>query len=178
MSLKNLKIALLSIIFIVGISSCNEEDKSPNSPNTSGIPIGTIRAKVNGTLKTADKYVKADMNNSINAVFISGTGIENNSVILTFNLGIGDFNGIGSYDLGIYDSHGLGVNAIYNDPIIGGYACTPNYTETKGKIIVTEYSKGKNIKGTFYYKAIKQGTAGNGPVNIDVTEGEFNISLE
>ncbi len=37
MSLKNLKIALLSIIFIVGISSCNEEDKSPNSPNTSVI---------------------------------------------------------------------------------------------------------------------------------------------
>lgn len=180
MKRKHLKIASLGLMLLAGVASCKKDDSSSGTPNTPnnppGIAIGTIRAKVDGKLMTADKNVKADMTSSIKAVYIAGTGGSNTNVF-TFNLGIGDFNGTGTYDLGVYDSHGLGVNALYQEPALGGYACTPQYPETKGKLTVTEFTADKSIKGTFNYKAKKQGTMGSGGDYIDVTEGEFFISL-
>lgn len=177
MNFRNFKIATLALILFAGISSCNEDDdNTPNNPNNpSGISIGTIRAKVDGTMKTATNYVQASIYGS--SVQLSGTGGPNTN-ILTFNLGIGDFTGVGNYELGIHDSHGLGVNAIYQESSLGIYSCTPQYSETTGKLIVTEYTASKSIKGTFHFKGKKQGSSGSGGDYIDVTDGEFYISLE
>ena len=77
----------------------------------------------------------------------------------------------------MHDSYGLGVNAIYQEVSLGGYACRADYPETTGTVVVTEYTASKSIKGTFHFKGKKQGTSGNGGDYIEVTEGEFYISL-
>jgi hypothetical protein len=174
-----LNVSILTLMLMY--SSCKKDESvSPTNnttPSPTEITIGTIRAKVDGTLKTADRGVKAMMNAGPNSVQISGVGGLNTNII-TFNLGIGNFNGIGTYDLGVHDSFGLGINALYQEVALGSYACTPQYAETKGKLTVSEYTAGNSIKGTFYYKAKKQGTSGNGTEFIEVTEGEFYISLK
>jgi hypothetical protein len=176
--IKYFKTAML--VSLVLFSSCSKDDDN-NDPGNSGDPseltIGTIRAKIDGTLKTATNHVQANMNNSVHSVQISGAGGPTTN-ILQFNLAIGDFSGAGTYDLGIHDSYGLGVNAIYQEVSLGGYACRADYPETTGKLVVTDYKEGVSIKGTFYFKGKKQGASGSGGDYIEVTEGEFYISLK
>ena len=170
---KFFKFAVFATIML--LSACSKDnDTNPDNPDE--IAIGTIQAKVDGSLKIANSYVTANINSNLKQIQISGTGQPTN--ILQFNLGIGDFKGVGTYDLGVYDSFGLGINAIYSEVSLGGYACTPQYTETTGKVTVNEYIENKKIKGTFQFRGKKQGTSGSGGDYINVTEGAFNISLE
>lgn len=171
------------MLLFAGSTSCKKETPAPTEPSTTnpktppGIAIGTIKAKVNGEVKTADRYVTAQVATGVPVVYIAGSGGPATN-LLTFNLTIGDFSGTGTYDLGVNDTRGLGIVALYQEISLGGYSCSPQYTETSGKLTVTEYEAGKRIKGTFHYRAKKQGATGSGGPFIDVTEGEFFISLE
>lgn len=172
-AIKFFKFAVLATIVL--FSACSKDDDT-NPDNPEEIAIGTIRAKVDGSLKIANIYVTANINSHLKQIQIAGTGQPSN--ILQFNLGIGDFKGVGTYDLGVHDSFGLGINALYSEVSLGSYACTPQYAETTGKVTVTEYIENKKIKGTFQFKGKKQVTSSSGGDYINVTEGEFNVSLE
>lgn len=176
-TIKYLKIALLATTLLL-ISCNNDNGTNNNNPDkTDDITIGTIQAKIDETLKVAKNFVTANYNSSINSIQISGSGGPNNN-LLQFNLGIGNFTGVGTYNLGVYDSYGLGINAMYSEVSLGNYACTPQYTETTGQVTVSEFVENKIIKGTFHFKAKKQSTTGSGNDYINVTEGVFYISLE
>jgi hypothetical protein len=92
-------------------------------------------------------------------------------------LSIGDFTGKGTYDLGVYESNGFGVNALFSEASLGDYQCASNNPETSGKVVVTEYTEGKSIKGRFEFKGKKVSTSGSGGDSVEVTDGEFNVSL-
>lgn len=179
MKLKTLKLSVLALIVILCIASCKKEEEKKeetnNPPASTGITMGTFRAKVNGELLTAKTVTKNF--NTASSVLISGVGGATTN-IFTLTIGMGDFTGIGTYKLGVLNSLGLGINGIFYDALTGAYSCTNQFSETSGEVVVTEFTDKKSIKGTFHFNAKKQGTSGNGPEMIDITDGEFYISLE
>jgi hypothetical protein len=158
------------------ITSCSKKEESPASQQTTNVPEGVLKAKLNGEMKTADMIVKAVIYDNTQQVLISGTGMEGGKV-LQFSLAIGDFKGLGTYPLAILDSRGLGTLATYLDGKLGGYECVVRHSDTRGEVKITEYTAGKSLKGSFKFNAKKVGVEGTGPANAEFTDGVFNIKL-
>lgn len=146
-----LTILALSVVFI----SCSKDDDDAASGD------GTLTAKVDGNSFNSTLAVQAA--EASGTLSIGGTGSDGQ-----INIMIPAFTGVATYSVA---SGGMMANyTITTSPFTSWSA---SMITGSGSVVITEYTAGDRVKGTFSFTGVNPG----GGANKVVTEGQFNIKF-
>ncbi|QAA82834.1 hypothetical protein EI546_14400 [Aequorivita sp. H23M31] len=163
-------IFVVLMAFAVTITSCSKDDD--NGPG-GGDSVGTLTAKINGENyrslpeeAEAFLYIIEDQR----TLAIAGRDAQGREIGVSVN----NFSGTGTYNIFDMDGDlGLGMYFEGDGDATQGWLL-PVEGEAPGKLVVTDYSAGNRIKGTFHFTVMN-------PSNNSIkriTDGVFDVRVD